>query len=176
MKNRETKLDEAAAKGEAQTAESVDGNAAVELLARERDELKDQLLRSLADLQNFRRRAQQEKEELRKFATESLVRQLIPVLDNFERTIGAIESGASKEAVLEGVRAVDRQLRSALEAVKLEKINALGSLFDPEHHEAITTEHSEEHPDDTVIEEIEPGYKMADRVVRPARVKVAKRR
>lgn len=148
----------------------------VEALKAERDQLQAQLLRALADLQNFRKRAVQEREEIRKFATEALVRDLLPVLDNFERTLQAAESGASAESLLEGVKAVDRQLRSVLEGVRLARINAVGELFDPERHEAIALDVSHEHEEeDRVIDEVEPGYTMGDKVVRPARVRVSKK-
>jgi molecular chaperone GrpE len=146
----------------------------VEALISERDDLKDQLLRAHADYQNLRRRFAQEKEELRRYATEALVRDLLPVLDNFERSIAALEQGADPDAVREGIRAIDRQFRAVLEGVKLERIHAVGEPFDPERHEAIALEASNEHPEDTVIAEIEPGYRLNDRVIRPARVKVAR--
>lgn len=144
-------------------------------LARERDEYKDQFLRTLAEFQNFRRRAVQEREDLRRFATEELVRTLIPVLDNFDRTIAAFDQGATMEAILEGVKAIDRQLRAALEGVNVKRLNAVGMAFDPEHHEAIASVASGDYPEETVVEELEPGYKMGERVIRPARVKVAKK-
>lgn len=150
-------------------------DALLEKLTRERDELQSQLLRSIADLQNFRRRVAQEKDEIRKYATENLVANLLPVLDNFERTVAASEKGASAEALLEGVRMVERQLRGSLESVHVHRIAAAGALFNPDEHEAVTTEISDSHSDGTVLEELEPGYKMGDRVLRPARVKVAKK-
>lgn len=147
----------------------------IEQLSQERDALQDQLLRAMADMQNFRRRVQQEKEETRKFATENLVAELLPVLDNFERTIQAVESGASLETLVEGVKMVDRQLRAALESVQLKRIGAHGATFDPEHHEAVATEVSEVHAEGTVLEELQPGYKIAEKVIRPARVRIAKK-
>ncbi len=146
----------------------------IEALARERDELKDQLMRTLADMQNLRRRHQQERDDFRRFATESLVQDIIPVLDNFDRTLAAYAGGASVEALIEGVKLVDRQLRTALESVKLKRMDVVGQPFDPEHHEAIALEASTEHEPGTVIEELSAGYKMDAKVVRPARVKVSK--
>lgn len=144
-------------------------------LERERDELKDQLLRSLADLQNFRKRAAAEREDTRRYATEQLVRELLPVLDNFERTLAAAEAGADLAAVVEGVKLVERQLRMALESARVSRIQALGMPFDPERHEAIGTVPDSDEPDGTVVDEIEAGYQMAERVVRPARVRVARK-
>lgn len=139
----------------------------------ERDALKGELLRVMAEAQNIQRRMRQQAEEARKFAAEPLVRQVLPVLDNFERTIRAAEEGASPEAVLDGVRAVDRQLRKALEAVGVARIESVGGQFDPHLHEAIDIEVSESHDEDAITAELEPGYSMHGRVIRPARVRVA---
>lgn len=148
---------------------------AVVALEQERDELKEQLLRALADFQNLRRRSVQERDEVRRYATEELVRELLPVLDNFERTIEVAEAGADLSTLLDGVRAIDRQLRTALNRVKLQRLSSEGTDFDPEHHEAVELVPVEDGPENRVIEEIEPGYLMGDRVIRPARVKVSKR-
>ncbi len=139
----------------------------------ERDQAKEQVLRTLAEMQNARKRQQDEMASLRKFASEQLVTSLLPVLDNFERTLGAAESGATLESLLEGVRLVDRQLREVLERVQLKKIESLGQPFNEEHHEAIGAEPSEEHPEGTVLLEVQPGYQMADKVIRHALVKVS---
>lgn len=146
-----------------------------ESLLTELDQAKDHALRTLAEMQNFRRRQQDEMSSVRKFATEQLVSQLIPVLDNFERTLAAAESGANLETLLDGVRLIDRQLRAALESVQLRRMEALGQQFNPDHHEAIAAEESEEAEEGTVLHEIQPGYLMADRVVRPAMVKVSRK-
>ena len=152
----------------------VEPTDAMDELLKERDDLKDQYLRTIAEFQNFRRRAQYEREELRRYATESLVRDLLPVLDNFERTLVAARSGATIESLVDGVNMVERQLRAALADVQLVRIAAVGQVFDPVIHEAIATEEGTEFPPDTVSLEIEAGYRMGDKVIRPARVKVAK--
>lgn len=154
------------------TAEVPDELAA---LTKERDEHKEQLLRSMAEFQNFRRRAQTEKEQLRQFAVETLLVELLPVLDNFERTTAALNSGAPIESVTEGVNAVERQLRSVLAGRKLVRIPAKGQAFDPAVHEAVVTEDSLWFEDGTVLEELEPGYQLHDRVIRPAKVKVSRK-
>lgn len=159
-----------------QEKEPFDQKQLIEQLKSEKDELHSQLLRALADLQNYRKRAIAEKEEIRKYATEHLVKEIIPVLDNFERTLAAIDAGASMESLVEGIKMVERQLRGVLSNVQLSKIAASGTIFDPTHHEAIAAEYTEEHPEDTVIHVLEPGYTMAGRVIRPAKVKVAKKK
>lgn len=149
--------------------------AEAERLLQEKKQLEDQLLRTMAEFQNFRKRKEQESDQLRQFATERLVTSLLPVLDNFERTIAALESGAPMEAVIEGIRLVDRQFRTVLEGHNVRKIQSEGQPFDPEIHEAIATEESHELPENTVVNEVESGYRMADKVIRPARVRVSKK-
>ena len=150
-------------------------------LTAERDEAKEQVLRTLADLQNYqrdfqnyRKRNQAEMALLRTMATEKLVVDLIPVLDNFERTISHVEAGATVESLVAGIKAVERQFKSVLESQNVKRVQSVGEPFDPELHEALGTEPNSELPDDTVSLEIEPGYKMGDKVIRPARVKVVK--
>ncbi len=143
-------------------------------LSDERDQMRDQALRTMADFQNFRKRNQAEAILLKQFATESMVSALLPVLDNFDRTIAHIEAGATVESLQTGIRAVERQLRSVLESQNVYRITSIGQPFDPELHEALGTEDSDQ-PDDTITTEIAPGYKMSDRVIRPAQVKVAKK-
>ena len=144
-------------------------------LERELEAATAERLRIMADFQNLRRRGQQEIAALRQFATENLVAELLPVLDNFERTVEHLKAGASPESMLEGIRLVERQLRSALESQNVRRIPAVGATFDPVMHEAIELLESEEHEHDTVVQELEPGYKMGEKVIRPARVKVSKR-
>lgn len=135
----------------------------------------DQLLRTMAEFQNFRRRKEQEADQIRAYANEKLVTSLLPVLDNFERTMAALENGAPLETVIEGIRLVDRQFRSVLESNKVTRIDSHGKPFDPDFHEAIAAEESHELPENTVVGEVEPGYRLADKVIRPARVRVSKK-
>lgn len=150
-------------------------DSAIDMLTKERDEYREQHLRAMADLQNARKRFAQERQEIHKYATEKLVAELVPVLDGFERTMNAIGAGASSDSIVEGISLVERQLRTVLQSVRLERIEALGKPFDPELHEAISSVESTEFPEGTVVEELQPGYKLADRVIRPTRVRVAKK-
>ncbi len=145
------------------------------LLNDELNQVKDHLLRTLADFQNFRKRAQQEKLATQKFATESLIQDLLPVLDNFERTNQAAAQGATTDSLLTGVQMVHKQLLNALERRDLKRISVLGAVFNAELHEAVGTEITDEYPEDHVCEEIEAGYRIGDHTIRPARVKVAKK-
>jgi molecular chaperone GrpE len=147
----------------------------VQALNDENLQLKDQLLRAIADFQNFRKRAEQERIALRQYAAEQIVVDLLPVLDNFERTLAAATNGASVDAIIEGVKAIDRQMRSVLETKKLERIPAEGVQFDPELHHAIAAHVTDEVEEGTVTHEIEAGYKLAGKVIRPAKVRVAKK-
>lgn len=134
---------------------------------------RDSLLRALADLQNLRRRTAQEVLSARETAAGEILKRLLPILDNFERTLAAAQAGASLESVLEGVRLIDRQLRDALEQHDVRPIPALGLPFDPGLHEAVAAEESA-HEEGTVIGELEKGYVIGGKVLRPTRVKVSK--
>ncbi len=147
----------------------------VQKAADERDQIKDQLLRTMADFQNFRKRVMDEKRQIEERANERFVLELLPVLDNFERGLAVMEKGGSIESLVDGVKAIDRQLRTVLEGQKVVRVPSVGQPFDPEVHEALAMVDSEEHEDGTVIDEIESGYKLGDRVIRPARVRVSKK-
>lgn len=134
---------------------------------------KEDLLRALADAQTFRRRARQEVEQAYSIGAAELATKLLPVLDNFERTLSAAESGASSEALIEGVRLVEKSLRSALEEYGIEPIPAVGSRFDPKLHEAVASVESEAE-EGAILEEIEKGYRMGDKVLRPTKARVSK--
>ena len=134
---------------------------------------KERELRVMAEFQNYRKRNQAEVALLRALATEAFVTDLLPVLDNFERTIAHLDAGATVESLLGGIKAVERQLRSVLEGQRVSRIPAVGQPFDPALHEAVASEESEL-PAETVLEEIQPGYRMGEKVIRPAIVKVSK--
>ncbi len=147
----------------------------IERLKLERDDLKNQLLRSFADLQNFRRISTQRLGDTRREVTESVVGSLLPVLDNFERTMQALVTGATLESLQEGVTMIERQLRTALESHELTRVKSVGQPFDPELHEAVATWDSPDHAEGTITDELVPGYRMGDRVIRPAQVRVVRK-
>jgi molecular chaperone GrpE len=149
--------------------------AAAQRASDERDQLKDQLLRTMADFQNFRKRQEDQRRQLEAFATERMVTALLPVLDNFERALASFDAGANADSIAAGLKAVDRQFRQVLESHNVSKIESLGQAFDPEIHEALAIQESEEHESDTVVEELEPGYRMGDKIIRPARVRVSRK-
>ncbi|WP_238455559.1 nucleotide exchange factor GrpE [Desulfolucanica intricata] len=132
------------------------------------------LARLQADFENFRRRTRQEKEETVRYATEQLMVDLLPVLDNFERALNIETKENSKDSFMEGMEMIYRQLKDTLSKGGLTVIPAVGEQFDPNKHDAVMQEETVEQPDNTVIEELRRGYMLKDKVIRPAMVKVAK--
>ena len=147
----------------------------VQKLTDERDQLRDQVLRAMADFKNFRNRIETEKRTSMKFAAEKLATEILPVLDNFERTVAHLDKGATVESLRGGIGAVERQLRTVLENQGIRRIASVGMPFDTERHEALGFQESVEHAEGHVADEIEPGYTMHEKVIRPARVRVAQR-
>lgn len=128
--------------------------------------------RTQADFDNFRRRSRAEKEDLVRYATEGLVLDLLPVIDNLER---ALQADAQAEAWRQGVELTVRQLVDVLQKHGLAPIEALGLAFNPEVHEAVMQVESAEHEEGTVVTEVRRGYKLGDKVIRPSLVQVSKR-
>ena len=147
----------------------------VQKLTEEREGLLDQVSRAQADFRNLRNRTEAEKKTASRFASEKLATDLLPVLDNFERTVMHLQNGATVEAMQGGISAVEKQLRSVLEGQGIRRIEAVGQPFDTDRHEALGFEENAEIEEGTVSGEIEPGYTMHDKVIRPARVRLAKR-
>ena len=147
----------------------------VQKLTDERDQLRDQVLRAMADFKNFRARVENEKRTAIKFAAEKLATEILPVLDNFERTVAHLDAGTSVESLRGGIGAVERQLRSVLEMQGIKRIESVGRPFDTERHEALGFHETAEIEEGHVAGEIEPGYTMHEKVIRPARVRIAQR-
>lgn len=136
-------------------------------------QMRDGMLRAVADLQNFRKRAIAEAVSARETAASEIAAKLLPILDNFERTLEAVDSGASQESILTGIRLIEKQLRDTLEAHKVSPIHALGTEFDPSRHEAVALMESDQ-PPGTVLAEIEKGYTIGEQVLRPTKVTISK--
>jgi len=134
---------------------------------------RDQHLRVLADFQNYRRRSEEQKAEIRRFANRELILGLLPVLDNFERALQAAEKNKSYEALAGGVALTHRQLLDYLKQQGVEPIEAVGEEFDPNLHEAVQRVEGDQ-PDNTVVQDVRKGYRMHDRVLRPSQVTVAR--
>jgi len=135
----------------------------------------DMYLRARADLENFRKRAQREKEELARFANESILREVLPVADNLERAVehASREEGGG-EGLLEGVEMTLSQFRKVLEKFGLTVVDAVGRPFDPSRHEAMGQVESAQHQENTVAQELQKGYMLNDRLLRPSLVMVSK--
>jgi len=125
--------------------------------------------RAQADFINYKRRSEQEKEEISKFANAILMLNLLPVLDDVERAFAAIPPHLAKASWVDGIRLIERKLWASLEAQGLSQIKALGEPFDPNFHEAVRQGKGKE---GVVVEELERGYKLHDRVIRPSKVVV----
>lgn len=139
---------------------------------RERDEYLDSLKRLQAEFDNYRRRVQRETEQLRSRASVEVMEDILPVLDNFERALkAAIEH--DEQLLSDGVQLVYGQLKNLLEKRGLCEIEAAGQPFDPTHHEAVLCRPSSEHGEGIILEVLEKGYHVDDRVVRPAKVIVS---
>lgn len=130
-------------------------------------------LRVQADFDNFRRRTRKEKEDQAKYASLSLVEQLLPAMDNFERALVASQGSQDVESLAKGVEMVFRQMEQALQAEGVEVIPTVGTPFDPTVHQAVMQVDSEEYEAGTVVEELQKGYNLKDKVIRPAMVKVS---
>jgi molecular chaperone GrpE len=137
----------------------------------ERDSLLDRLARMQAEFENVRRRNLKEQQDFRDYAAADTIKSLLPVLDSFERALDAKTDAAEFR---NGVDLIYKQLQSALAKLSLQPIAAKGETFNPHLHEAIEMVETSEAPDHQVIEELQRGYKLKDRLLRPAMVKVAK--
>ncbi len=163
---------------EQEDAVSLDLNTALARLQEMEQALEEQknlYLRTLADFQNYRRRQNEEMERQRMRVLETLLEDLLPILDNFERALQAAEATRELEPLLEGVKMTDRQIKALLARFDIHPIEAVGKPFDPNLHEAIQRVESEEHEDGIIIDEVERGYRIGERVIRPSKVIVAKR-
>jgi molecular chaperone GrpE len=146
---------------------------AVSALERERDMLKEQLLRAVADFDNYRKRVERERRELSDYAATDVLLQLLPIIDNFERALQASSGG--DDGFKKGVELIHKQMLDLLRKRGVTLIDALGADFDPNVHQAVIHEPSDEHREGEVMEELQRGYRLGDRLLRPAMVKVAKR-
>ena len=167
----ESKMDGADGAGGAAVA---DGGDELTQLRTKVKELEDKNLRLLAEQRNLAARNAREREEALRYAESGFAREVLEVLDNLERTLASGTTATDIKAVLDGVKIVHGQFLKALKARGIEPIAALHQPFDPAQHEALLQQPTDEHAAGTVVMEMERGYKMHDRVIRPSRVAVAK--
>ena len=139
------------------------------------DENWDRLLRATADLENYKKRAARERQDVVRFANESLLEKLVPVLDNLDAALIAARQAQTTESLRAGVEMIFNQLKMALADSGLEEIDASQKKFDPNWHEAVSQQESADVPEGQVIQQVRKGYKLRERLLRPATVIVAKK-
>ncbi|MEF2247275.1 MULTISPECIES: nucleotide exchange factor GrpE [unclassified Paenibacillus] len=137
------------------------------------EEQQQRFLRAQADFDNFRRRTMKEKEELGQYASMKLIEQLLPVVDNFERAIAATGANKDFDSLAKGVEMIFKQLAQVLEQEGLKPMTTVGEVFNPDFHQAIMQVESDEYEEGIVVEEVQKGYLMKEKVLRPAMVKVS---
>jgi molecular chaperone GrpE len=163
--------DEGGAPGQATDAAPVLVDEIVEL-RKERDGLHDRLLRQAAEFDNYRKRVDRERKDLTQMAAIDFVQELLPVIDDFERALQADAPGA--ESYRQGLEIIHRALLDMLRKRGVTPVDAVGTLFDPQVHQAVAYEDAPHRRDGEVIEQFTRGYRLGDKLVRPAMVKVAK--
>ena len=166
--NTAEKLKEAGQSGE-------DINTRIEQTEKEKQDLYDRVLRTTADFDNFRKRVSKEKDDLIRYGNEKLARELLPVIDNFERALGQAEKSTDNKALREGIEMILKQFIAVLEKFGVKYFTSVGQPFDPNKHEAMVHQESSEHEENAVISEFQKGYYLHDKLLRPALVAVAKK-
>ncbi|MDD2586987.1 MAG: nucleotide exchange factor GrpE [Syntrophomonadaceae bacterium] len=148
-----------------------------EQLKKEQEESKknhELYLRALAEAENTRKRAAREREDYIKYAALPFIKKMLPVIDDLDRAVSMSEASNDYDALNKGVELITKRLHAVLDNEGVELIPALGEPFDPQYHQPLLVEENSEYAENTVIEELEKGYKMHDRVIRPSLVKVSK--
>jgi molecular chaperone GrpE len=170
-------VDEASSNGAEETSSAEAAPAEVDPVEQARTELKnvrDQLLRTAADFDNFRKRTRREMADVQKQAREDFLRDLLPVFDNLERATQHAQGTTDVAGLAQGIEMVMRMFHDTLGRLGVERVGAMGMSFDPALHEAIQQVETADHPPGTVTAEVQPGYRLGDRLIRPALVIVAK--
>ena len=147
-------------------------NDPLEELRREKDSLQDRLLRTAAEFDNYRKRVERERRDLADYMKADILAEILPIVDNFERALQAPSSDT--DSLRKGVELIHKQMHDFLRKRGVTPIEALGADFDPNFHQAVIHETSPSHRDGEVIEELQRGYMLGDKLLRPAMVKVAK--
>lgn len=138
------------------------------------DDYYARLQRLQAEFDNFRKRTQKEKEETMKYAAERVIEAMLPVLDNFERAVSSSQSNQDFKSFSQGVEMISKQIKNILVKEGLTPIEAVGQPFDPKLHDAVLQVDSVDYPENTVVEELQKGYYLKDKILRPSMVKVSR--
>lgn len=144
----------------------------IEELRRERDALQDRLLRTAAEFDNYRKRVERDRRDVADLAVADAVQDLLPIIDNLER---ALQAATAQDPLRKGVELIHRQMEDLLRKRGVRSIEALGADFDPNIHQAVAHEESDTHREGEVMEELQRGYRLGDRLLRASMVKVARR-
>jgi len=160
---------------ESDLSEADEMAAEVASLKKENSELKDQYLRKHADFENYRKRMAREKADSVKYGNQELIRDLVEIIDNFDRAIKSAADSQDFDSFREGISMIEQQFTGMLQSKwGLEKMDCKGAEYDPNSHEALMMEESEDLEVSTVLEDFQAGYRLHERVLRPAKVKVGK--
>jgi molecular chaperone GrpE len=138
-------------------------------------ELKENNLRLLADFENFRRRKEEEVSHSRKYASEEIIKQFLGILDNFDRALATVESSHNLESFVTGIQMIHKQMRDVMHKEGVMEIKARGEHFDPSLHQAVAMVEDDELPDETIVDELQKGYKLKEKVIRPSMVRVSRK-
>lgn len=137
-------------------------------------ENQEKYLRLYAEFENFRKRAQKDKEEFSRYAHEQVIKELLPIMDDFERALSHAESAKDVKSLVDGIKMVEKQMAGVLERFGLKSFTSLGEAFNPHVHEAMAHQNSSTYPPDTVMAEYRKGYNLNGKLLRPALVAVSK--
>lgn len=160
-------------------ADPVNNQQEVEGIQELKDQIaaeKDRTLRLAAEFENFKKRRQREIDEFKKFANEMVFRQFLSVVDNLERAISAAEENPNDSSLLEGVKLTHKEIFKLFDAFNVKIVEAENKVFDPNFHQAITQEETDEVPENTITKVLQQGYLLHDRLIRPAMVVVSKKK
>jgi molecular chaperone GrpE len=161
---------------DADTAEEFETNAegseGLTQIEQEKNDLQERLLRVQAEYDNFRKRTQKEKEAASKYRSQDLAEALLPVVDNLDRALQTVQDEEANKGFVDGIRMVHRQLLEAFDKQGIEAIETVGQPFDPHQHQAVMQVENADYEPNTVVQELQKGYKLKDRVIRPAMVQV----
>ena len=144
--------------------------------AKQGEEYYDKWVRVHADFENARKRLEKEKVEFLRFANEDIIVQLLPIIDNFDRAINSQNPKEKEDPHFKGIIMIKDDLHKLLENYGVEKVKSVGEKFNTDFHAAVTAAESDEHPEDTVLEEFQAGYTMHGRLIRPTSVKISKKK
>lgn len=174
--NEEEKIEETKEEVKTPEEETMPEQNEVELLGNRIKALEESLLRSQAELINYKRRREEEVDRMLKYSKEDLIKELLPIVDNFERAINMDDDNLDDEVskFLEGFKMVYAQIKKLFEKYEVKEIESLGKEFDPTYHQAVMTDHIEGKDENIIIDVLQKGYTYKDRVIRPAMVKVNK--